>query len=467
MEVLEKLLQESYYVPQPFPDFDNDLYPTILDIPAEEYNHYHKNVVNRYISQVFWYCPIAYSYALLYHKASKVSDDEFVRMFQQSCFGKFLTPIFTEEDKINFATQCDWRKGNYLKADFRQMGTIIPKEGFYTAGTVVIFQKEENILSLLAIQLDNQVLTAKDGDRFELAKHFAIMACCYYTVAFEHPKVHFPLDTINGITKLQLPSNHLLFKLLIPHFEYSLCINYAVLHSRHSIIKNNPKHIYAALEIDKPEFLKLMSDGYKGLEQNPNYKPYRFSLTPRTLHTDYGIFLNAYYQCILNFVRAVLPFIPIDDAVLAWADSIATYLEGFPDANEIQNPDIFAKTIAKIIWQSSVEHACDHYSFSKIPVHQLTYRMRISPNQPASFKLDRTKLRNKIDVFRHKMAWVLFFRPTNITLLKDTDYQFEQSELQAINRIFLKELRRTERQLSINNIFCYAPLSGISRSIQY
>jgi len=85
--------------------------------------------------------------------------------------------------------------------------------------------------------------------------------------------------------------------------------------------------------------------------------------------------------------------------------------------------------LTTFLFDVTVEHAADHVSYAQIPTEYLPLRMRIEPpkskNIPAFNPRD---IRNKKDALQHRLAWALFFSPSNISLLKNTKYPFKKRE---------------------------------------
>jgi hypothetical protein len=165
--------------------------------------------------------------------------------------------------------------------------------------------------------------------------------------------------------------------------------------------------------------------------------------------------------------------------IMVWADYIKTWVPEFPAGTEmfyedasgavhIEKENLIAKVIANIIWDLSVGHACDHYDYSLININEAPLRMRVPPpdskNIPA---FDRKKIIHWVDLFKHCFERKMFFAPRNVTLLKDTHYDFNKPSeqiLRELNEYFLNDLKKTEDNLTVYN---YIPLNQISRSIQY
>src|SRR5262249_36767027 len=64
---------------------------------------------------------------------------------------------------------------------------------------------------------------------WNLAKIYALQGAAYHMLFVVHPALHFPMDSVNAITKTAVPHIHLLFQLLYPHTAYQLTLDNAVL----------------------------------------------------------------------------------------------------------------------------------------------------------------------------------------------------------------------------------------------
>ena len=149
-----------------------------------------------------------------------------------------------------------------------------------------------------------------------------------------------------------------------------------------------------------------------------------------------------------------------------WANYIAQYVPGFPNAQQMLKKDVLAKALTSYIHNCSVSHAVDHYTYSRIPLEHSPLRIRIpfpSP-QNSTFKLDLKDVVTREDYIRHKFANLMFFKENNLTLLADVNYAFKQPELKKLVREFHADLKQTEKEMPTEN---YIPLSEIAASIQY
>ena len=77
------------------------------------------------------------------------------------------------------------------------------------------------------------------------------------------------------------------------------------------------------------------------------------------------------------------------------------------------------------MWDVSVAHATDHYSYSELPSEELPLRIRI---QPPSFEMigdfNFKDGMTVMDLFKYRMERKIFFKPTNVSYLKKCKLQF-------------------------------------------
>ena len=78
---------------------------------------------------------------------------------------------------------------------------------------------------------DAVVLDPEDGKAWALAKSFVLQGATYKLILSEHALLHFPFDSINAISKTALPKNSILLQLLLPHLDFTLVLDNAVLTS--------------------------------------------------------------------------------------------------------------------------------------------------------------------------------------------------------------------------------------------
>ena len=197
-----------------------------------------------------------------------------------------------------------------------------------------------------------------------------------------HPLVHFPMDSINAITKSALPKNHLIFQLIYPHLRFTLYLEKAVLTFKSSILQSKWWIPYAPYPGPYESVRKLLAQGYRGIEDNKNYQPFKYSFTPTIVVGQYGEFQQAYYTIIKNFVEKILT--ELDESEIfylaKWGDYIHPWVPGFPTGRElVRDQELLSKTVAFFIYDVSVAHTVDHYNFGRMNFRKIPLRLRVPP----------------------------------------------------------------------------------------
>ena len=441
--------------------------PRVAEVKAHEKWQYEWIRILKWGWRQCAYFPLA-AYEFLTNKSiRKIEDGEFANIFSDTLCSKFLTKDLTEGDSHFFA---DFLKEEatgtaFYKADYSLMNYATPDQGIYAEPSVSLFkQTDESELAPVAIKINGLCLTPEDGHAWDLAKVFVMQATSYMTVMAEHPLVHFPMDPMNVCT-LKLPQSHVIRQLLEPHLKYQIRVNEGVRFSPKSVKGSNQNRIYTPFYGD-PTSLTIAT--YSGQKDQESFEPYEFKMEPKQPPFAYGKYLKAYFDTIYNFVKKVVAHVDKNDPLIQkWADEIAEWTPGFPRGEEIIKGDNLEKCLTVFIHDVAIEHSTDHEVYSQIPLDILPCRVRIAPpNSKSISPIDYTKIRNRRDAFQHRLAWAMYFKPSNITLLKDTKYPFQSSELKRLNQEFLRALQQTDhlmRQLAPN----FPRLNKLARSIQY
>jgi hypothetical protein len=176
----------------------------------------------------------------------------------------------------------------------------------------------------------------------------------------------------------------------------------------------------------------LFGAGYAGLNtdgQDPwfgdAYPPYDFMKPQMGFDSDYGRWLAAYFPPFLTFCKHVADEIikadKQDTYVTRWARYNSTYVQGFPDEKTIApggalDRDCLAQAMAIYLWDVTVSHGGDHYSFGlNIPAKFKFLRIRNYPPLPGPPPVGGpTKVgdvANGDDLYRAELAQRLFFGP--------------------------------------------------------
>lgn len=453
--------------PQPSPDHPFGESPAVLRVPLIEVLDWWICVGSRYIFTLFLF-PFIYVYYFFKRGLEPVSDEEFNNYLSQSMMCKFLTDKFDKDDLDIF--QKYMSKGNeYLIVDLSPVEVVDTFDGIYVSPSKTLVEVSGKSYQAKCIYIDDSkaVFTPEDEDGWELAKYFVLQGGALCATLVIHPNLHFPLDSINAISKTALPKEHLLFKLLYPHLRFTLQLEKAVLTYKSSLLQSKAWMPYAPYPGPYEGLRELLVCGYKEMKGNASYPGYKYLKRPDKIYSSYGTFLNEYYDVIHKFVEEILKDIKSDDrAVVNWANYISTHVPGFPNGDEIFKDKVLVDVVSYFIWDVTVAHSLDHYSYAQMNIRKVPLRIRhTAPNKDMT-NLDRRKLVNPVDQMKYRMAQKLFFGPSNVTRLFDTKYEFKEPYHSEKEKEFLNNLRELEEKLVKEGI-SYMPLKEIARSIQY
>lgn len=453
--------------PQPSAHHPLGTVPGVLHLPFSETFEWWMKVGSRYLKDLVLYTPVSIVKALIYGGLKDLSDEKFVEYFLHTCYAKYLTKDLSVEIIQLFK---DYMKEDceYLLVDFSAMSLLKPVDGLTCEKSITLFESKNQKVKAVAINLRDYVVDPTDGDLWDLAKYIVMQGASTHINVAEHPKLHFPMDAINAITKTALPKTHILFQLLIPHLEVTLKLNYQVLNNPTSLLENKWWMPYAPFPATADTLRDLMVVGYCGIKGNPAYKRYSYPMNgPKKVFSDFGTFHEQYYKAYYNFAERILGEIPAyDKLVTQWANYIHQMMPSFPNGTEIWKGDNFARAVGVLLWDLSLGHATDHRTYSEIPVYHNPMRLRVgSPKfKNPDFKLNRKTAATIFDQSRWIMANRLFYQTWNVTNLMDISYGFNLPALQAAVRSFKAQLKLIEKTLPTKN---YLPVDEIPASIQY
>jgi hypothetical protein len=359
------------------------------------------------------------------------------------------------------------------KYDFSAMDLVQPLPGYFCAPTVVyIAGVPSKAMQCVAIKVNNLVVEPQDS-AWGLAKIFALQGAAYHMLFVTHPALHFPMDSVNAITKTAVPRVHPLFQLLYPHTSYTLALDNAVQESDQSVVNDHAGGCwFDPLTGDAPNLKELFGAGYGGLpaaRYGDSYPAYDYmnpallglnstgSARAPVLDTPYARWQQAYFQrAFLPFCQAVAKRILSEDRtdsyVKRWATYLSVCVKGFPDGTAILDPDVLAKAMAIYMWDVTVSHGADHYSFGAgISAANKFLRIR---RAPPSSKNDAPVKAGEIstgdDRFRAEMAQVMFFGPSAIPPnLSETRYAFTDPVLADAQQTFQASLLAVSKDTSL------------------
>ncbi|MEX0760734.1 MAG: hypothetical protein WD100_14220, partial [Tistlia sp.] len=342
---------------------------------------------------------------------------------------------------------------------------VKPIPGTYCAPTkLFIRERPDGQRNCLCIQIHrDEPLYVEPGDAsWGLAMLYALQGAAYHVLFVVHPALHFPMDSVNAITKTSVPMAHPLFQLLTPHASYSLSLDNAVLESAESVVNNNAQGTrFDPLTANAYNLKLLFGAGYRGLPEadyGNAYPPFSYRRPAMGFESDYGRWLAAYYErAFLPFCRTVASHIlqaGLTEYVRRWARYNHTHVLGFPEEREILDADVLAETMAIYIWNASVAHGGDHASFSNQiePIEKCLRIRRPPPRSKDEAPVRSGEIFNGDDVARAALCQHLFFQtwaiPPN---LDETYYAFTEPDLQAAVTDFHARLLEVSRDPALRH----------------
>jgi hypothetical protein len=445
------------------PDFP----PAVLKVGRADIEDHVRTNVTRFLGQIMLMTPKAAWRARRGPRIQPVSDDAFESILTQTAFAQFLLPIVAPQERDAFADDLKAHPDAlFATMDFSGFAEFRPLPGVYSAPTVVLLrQRSELDWAVVAIRCGQYVFHPDDGARWELAKYFVLQGAQFQLIHIVHPRLHFPLDAVNALTRSLLPENHRLKCLLDPHFRYTLGLHKAVIHHQRGALHNNQRELGVGFTFETSSMHEGVALGMRG-RGDAAYQPYMFNGVHIGTHTAYGRYRQAWYHHVLDFTRKIVATFELGDVdITRWADAISEWVPGFPDGTAIWRDDVLARTLATIISTLSVFHTADHHSYSKIPLTYLPWRLRHRPPDNSGPKaLDLKSLILPEDHFRAILMHAMYFRPVIRSRLSCAKYSFGLPAARDAAAEFLDgmaALDRTWRE------YGFATSDEIAASIQF
>lgn len=447
--------------PQPSPSHPMKCAAEVLHIPPLEQLLFDMTIGKRYLEARVGYPPFAAAYAAENLNWTGPSDARFNEIMLNTLYTRFLKPLSGEEIEqyrgvIDFISTV-----KYWKYDFTAMDLVEPIDGTYCAPTrLFIAEEPDGTRKCYSIIFTDNNLGIMPGDgAWDLAKLYVLQGAAYHVLFVVHPALHFPMDSVNAITKSSVPIAHPLHQLLFPHTSYSLALDNAVLESAESVVNNNAQGTrFDPLTGNGYNLKLLFGAGYAGLPEDiygNAYPRYDYMKPAMGFDSAYGRWLQAYYErAFLPFCTKVANYILSDEHnkqyensreyVRRWARYNHTHVLGFPDEMEIFEPGILAKAMAIFVWDVSVSHGGDHDSFALqiSPVEKCLRIRQAPPDSRQGHKVEPGNIFNGDDLARAALCQHTFFQPWAIQPnLDETYYAFTCPELQAASIEFHKNLK--------------------------
>lgn len=495
--------------PQPAPDHPMAMAAEVLHPAPAEVRDWDFTAGWNYVRALITKFPLAVYNGLVHRQLDHLDDAQFVEIATTTTYSKYLRVITNDELAASPFAGCLAPfdpTHQFLTMDFTPMQDLSPFPGVYVAPTITLFERDHAkatcraraifIGHLTGDRWKHTVLTPADVNAWTLARYFVLQGGAHMVVLSGHPATHFPYDTVNAVTQSAVPMRHTLFKLLKPHLRLQLAVDNAVLEGGNSVVSETRGTFYAPFAGPSANIRQLVAAGYLGY---PNvlskfapgdapglaYPRWAYPMAPKAIPSDFGRYLEAYFNTVKDYVREVVAHI-VENAdtrqgqeelyyIRRWARYIAGWLPGFPDDAQILNPDengdpLLVGVLTTFIWDVSIAHSLEHRSFGNLGPHRVPFRVRVPPpDSPDAPAYKRSEILDGWDIFRSTLGFEMFFKPHNIQLLKDIDYAFDSETLRASAQAFQAALQATEARLIAEGVKVehYAPLAEIACSIQY
>jgi hypothetical protein len=447
--------------------------PPVLSIPREERELHRRYNVLRYLGQISALAPSAATRALRGPRLVALDDADFIALINDTCLAQFICTELDARDREVFAEQLAAQPGPtdaWAKLDASVVDARATLPGIHAAATVTLLRFDGTVFRPVAIHFSASpaaTFQPDDGSAWALARYFVIQALQYMLVLVFHPRLHFPGDTINALTRSLLPAGHRLAKILRPHLRFTLGLHEAVIHHRRSVMHNSQRELYTPFPFTTDAIHAGVSVGMCGIPGNAAYPSYRFGAQLLDPRLAYGRYRRDWYTIVRDFAARALADIDRHDPDIGrWADGISEWLPGFPDATAIARGDALAEAVATYICELSIFHTADHFSYANIPLDRLPWRLRIpAPNHrrpPPHLELDT--LVSAEDHFRHLLCHPMFFVPVVLERLANVRYGFHAPQLREAERDFKLAMAVLDRRWSGSGF----PVSRqIAASLQY
>jgi hypothetical protein len=452
--------------PQPCPWGDR-FPPSVLGVPCHEYGEYMRVIVGRYLcslKQSWWaaVCHAAMSPGLL-----PMSDEELGELLYGAPFARFFCPSFDPPDLARFGPMLDEARqiGTPYKVDMSHLARCEPLPGTYLAPTIGLFAVRDGVAVVVGIEVNGRMFRPDDSESWDRARYFLAQGCSMSVVLGAHPQLHFPMDSVIGVTREVVAPDHPLARVIEAHAWLHLPLDYGVMFNERSVAHNHQKEIYTPFPIRRDDvFNHLVGEFYVGTPGNSARPPYRYPMAPPTFPGPYAEFLAGYYEVLLGFCRRVVATIAGDDPIIAkWGAPLHRLIPGFPSVEQLRDPEILARAICGFIHSVSVWHSADHHTFASWPVNRIPQRLRVPPPTGDDEPVPLDRWISGVDIVRQELARQLFYEAHTVRNILEVDYGFEQPELVAAVAELHEALRRCDRDQPNR----YIPLERIACSLQF
>lgn len=449
------------------PVFHPDIYPSVLHLHRQELEDHVRHTALRYLGQILSLTPGAAWRARARPRVRALDDSVFAQILTQTSLAQHLRHSFSAADLAAFTAHFDGAVDDHAKLDFSGVCPGPTLAGVELTPTVSLFRRRpDGKYVVRAVRVQDRVFTPADGEAWILARYHVLSGVHVQHTVIVHPRLHFPGDVINAISKSVLPAEHLLARLILPHTRFTLGLDLAVCHHRRSVLYNSQREIYTPLPLATEGICAAIQLGRFGAPDSDAYPSYDYWGIPHDPRTAFGRYCQAWQDAFQRFACAATCSIAKGDPVVArWADEISTWVPGFPDGREIFADDQLGRAVGRYLATVSVLHSADHHSYAAIPIEYLPMRIRVPP--PAArdcAPLDLDSVVGIEDFFRHVLCHQMFFSPVVIESLDEVRYHFDDPGARAAEQAF----RAEQRGLDVDWAGSGFPASyEIASSIQY
>lgn len=416
------------------PAVDPRFYAPVLNVPVRDRLDHVQHIVSRYLGQLVTELPAAAIRAVQRGRLTLVDDAELARVLTDTSLAQFVSVGLDAASREAFAAVI----GDDDPADFARMDfTVAPRHltlpDVFAEPVLVLVRRAATRWTVAALRVGARVVTPAEGHTWTLAKCYALQAAQTRLVCASHPRLHFPADVINAVTRSVLPASHAIYQLIEPHTRYTLGLHEAVIHHRRSTIHNSQREIYNPFAYRSEGMRDLVAAGHQGVEGNDAWPAWRFGEEFRGEHVPYGRYRRTWREAWDRFASEALAHVdPREALVRAWADHIASWLPGFPNGDAIAEEGCLARAVATYLSCVSTFHTADHHSYAAVALEKMPWRIRRPfPQEGAVEAFDPDTLLTPEDSFRSRLAHPMFFRPSVITSLRDVTYAFTHPDARA------------------------------------
>lgn len=449
------------------PVFHPDIYPAVLHLDEGEARDHARANILRYLGQVVSLSPRAAWRALAGPRVRPLDDALFTRILTETSLAQHLRHGLDAVDRASFGGLVDDATAEHATVDLSQVrpGPSLPH--VHLAPTVTLLRRSTNgAYAVRAIRAEGTVVTPADGDAWALARYQVLSGMHVQHTVIVHPRLHFPGDVINAVTRSALPPDHLLARLILPHARFSLGLDRAVTHHRRSVLYNSQREIYTPLPLETEGICAAVRVGRLGAEGREAYRPYDFWGVGHDARTRFGRYCGDWQRAFEGFACDVTRGVAAGDpAVARWADAIRRWVPGFPDGREVFAGDCLGRAVGRHLATATVLHSADHHSYAAIPIEYLPMRILASASAPrADRALDPSSLVRAEDFFRHVLCHRMFFKPVVVESLDEVRYDFREQDAGRAALRFRREWERLDAHWAGSGF----PASyEITSSIQY